>query len=120
MKRMAALISAISLLLNSGFTAFAADIVTPADLPESVYKQLVKDSSLDKNKDGVLSEEEYCNARSIYIDISGVDSIDWLCRLKQPDYISLSNGSISDLSTLKNLKTLRQTFQTRKRSCQKI
>ena len=107
MKRMAALISAISLLLNSGFTAFAADIVTPADLPESVYKQLVKDSSLDKNKDGVLSEEEYCNARSIYIDISGVDSIDWLCRLKQPDYISLSNGSISDLSTLKNLKTLR-------------
>lgn len=108
MKRISALISAILLLLlNNSFPAIAANSPTPADLPESVYQQLVKDSSLDKNKDGVLSEEEYCNARNIFIDISDVDSIDWLSRLKQPDYISLSKGSISDLSPLKNLKTLR-------------
>ena len=108
MKRISALISAILLLfLNNNFSAIAADSPTPAELPESVYRQLVKDSSLDTNKDGILTEEEYCNARNIFIDIGDLDSIDFLSRLKQPDYISLSKGSISDLSSLKNLKTLR-------------
>ena len=107
MKRIAALISAISLLLQiSSFTTFADDSPTPADLPEPIYQQLVESGSIDKNKDGILTEEEYCNADKIYIDVGDVESIDFLCRLKNPYYISLSDGSISDISPLKNLKTL--------------
>ena len=98
------------LVSGSPVTAFAEDKISPADLPETVYQQLLEHSDTDANKDGILTEEEYCNATYISLDLDGITSIDFLSRLKHPRYLYLRNGNISDFSSLAQFKTL-ETLQ---------
>ena len=58
------------LVSGSPVTAFAEDKISPADLPETVYQQLLEHSDTDANKDGILTEEEYCNATYISLETS--------------------------------------------------
>ena len=110
MKKILALATGFSVTLSSAaFTALAADKAEKADLPESIYQQLLKDDYTDTNKDGIISEEEYCSAKLMTLDLDGVESIDFLERLEDPKYLYFSGGSISDFSPLakfRNLETL--------------
>ena len=88
--------------------AYAED--TPADLPVAVYEQLKENVSIDKNKDGIISEEEYCNAGYLILNLDGLDSLDFLKRLKNPTNLTLSGGNFSDLSFLADFKELKYLY----------
>ena len=83
---------------------------TPADLPVTVYEQLQENVSIDKNKDGIISEEEYCNAGYLILNLDGLDSLDFLKRLKNPTNLTLSGGNFSDLSFLADFKELKYLY----------
>ncbi len=102
-------LSIILSMMTSSLTAFAYDKPQAADLPEKVTEQLIG-KNVDKNEDGIITEEEFCNAELIQLDLDGIDSIDFLTKLKDPKYIYLSNGNISDFSPLAKFKDL-ETLQ---------
>lgn len=109
MKRFFSTVLAVSMLLPVNvLISFADDTPEPVNLPESVYQQLLERCNIDSNEDGIITEEEYCNATYISLDLDGVDSIDFLKRLKQPESMYLCNGNISDFSFLAQFKTLKK------------
>ena len=111
MKKFVAFAIAINVMMSAvSLTSLAAEKTEKADLPESVYQQLVEQVNIDINEDGIITEEEYCNATSITLDLEGVDSIDFLDRLVSPRYLYLLNGNISDFSSLAKFNSL-ETLQ---------
>ena len=111
MKKILSLSLALAMLASAGTASVFAEDNTaePADIPKSVYDQFME-REMDTDKDGVLSEEEFENATYISADLTGVDSIDFLLRLKAPRYMYLYNGDIADFSALGKFRTL-ETLQ---------
>ena len=104
MKKILSLAMGFSVSLSAtSFASLAADKPEKADLPESVYQQLLEDDYIDNNKDGIVTEEEYRAAKSLCLSLDGVESIDFLERLENPKYLYFSNGNISDFSPLTKL-----------------
>lgn len=111
MKRTVSVLTGAALLLSCNtFSVFAEGAPEPASLPDIVYNQLINNEIYDTNTDGMISEEEYENAEYISLDLRGVDSIDFLSRLKKPRYIYLVGGDIDDFSLLSEFKGL-ETLQ---------
>ena len=108
MKKILIFSTALSLLLSTNNVAVSA--AERAELPESIYQQLLEHEGTDINKDGVITEEEYCSSTYLSLDLDGIDSIDFLSRLKQPKYMYLANGNISDFSSLAKFSSL-ETLQ---------
>lgn len=107
MKKTISFIAALTVLLScSSMTAFADTSPVPADIPSAAYKQLLSNQRADKNNDGIITEEEFSSVSSISLDMDGIDSVEFLTRLEAPRAITLSGGSISDLSPLKKIKGL--------------
>lgn len=111
MKKIISLSVTLSLLLSaSAMTVFSEDKPEPAELPECIYQQLLEKGNTDADKDGIITEEEYCNSTYLSLDLTDVESIEFLGRLKNPRYIYLSKGKISDFSLLAKYKDL-ETLQ---------
>ena len=110
MKKILSLAVGFSVTLSAASSAtLAADKTEKADLPESVYQQLLEDDYIDANKDGIITEEEYRSAKMLNLKLDGVESIDFLERLEDPKYLYFSGGNITDFSPLarfRNLETL--------------
>ena len=107
MKKILSLAMGFSVMLSaSSFTSLAADKSEKADLPESVYQQLLEDDYTDADKDGIITEEEYRAAKMLCLDLDGIESIDFLERLEAPKYLYFSGGNISDFSSLAKFRDL--------------
>lgn len=102
---MTASILTISLLPSS---AFAEEAPVPFDVEEAVYAQLMEQDYLyDTNEDGIITEEEMKQSTQIYLELEGVTDISWLASLENVTYVSLTGGTLTDFSVLKEMPKLR-------------
>ena len=111
MKKLLSFTLGLSVLLSCGaMTAFAESSAVPVELDKSVYSQLLRSINsydCDLDSDGIITEEEFLQIKSLYLDLDSIDDISWLEKLKSCKYLSLSNGNITDFSVLKDMPALR-------------
>lgn len=105
MKKTVSLLTALAMLISANtFSAFADD--KPVDIPDAIYQQLISSSSYDKNEDKIITDEELNDINALFLDLDGVDSLEFITRMKNIEFLKLSNGEISDFSPLKELPVL--------------
>ncbi len=110
MKKLSAILLSLTLTISAiPLTAAADDTAIPADVDKAAYEQLLH---YDKNGDGVFSEEELASSQWLNLDLTGVEDISWISRMKNLYHINLQNGDITDLSVLSQLPNLKNVFLT--------
>ena len=76
----------------------AAAKTEKADLPESIYQQLLEDDYTYADRDGIITEKEYRAAKMLCLKLDGIESIECLERLETPKHLYFSGANISDFS----------------------
>lgn len=111
MKRFSALLMSAAVTVSGiPFTAAAADVPTPADIDQAAYAQLFDNITYDMNEDGIFSEEELAASQWLNLDLTEVEDISWISRMKNLGHINLRSGNITDLSVLSELPALKNVF----------
>ncbi len=110
MKKISAILLSLALTISAiPLSAAADDTAIPADVDKSAYEQLLHH---DENGDGVFTEEELASSQWLNLDLTGVEDISWISRMKNLYHINLQNGNITDLSVLSQLPNLKNVFLT--------
>ena len=110
MKKLSAILLSLALTISAiPLSAAADDTAIPADVDKSAYEQLLH---YDENSDGVFTEEELASSQWLNLDLTGVEDISWISRMKNLYHINLQNGNITDLSILSQLPNLKNVFLT--------
>ena len=107
MKRILACGTAALLLLSAAWMqasplqASAADQPEKAQLEDAVYQQILKYQEGRGDKDGIVTEEELAQMEDLQLELENVTSLDFLGRMPALKALWLSDGSLDDLSALK-------------------
>ena len=106
-KTISASLAAALLLTTFPLHASAAEqTAKPADLEEAVYQQLLEQEQYDDDADGIVTEEELQQMDTLSLKMEDVTSLDFLSRMPALKALWIYDGSISDLSALKQCKGL--------------
>ena len=110
MKKLSAILLSLALTISAiPLSSAADDTAIPADVDKTAYEQLLH---YDENSDGVFTEEELASSQWLNLDLTGVEDISWISRMKNLYHINLQNGNITDLSILSQLPNLKNVFLT--------
>lgn len=108
MKRPIAFLLAMALCAPA-MPVFAADTAaSPADIDAAAYTYLMEHSSwtLDTDKDKVISESELAEATHVFLELTDVQDITWLKKLKKCYQLNLTGGTFTDFSVLADMPAL--------------
>ena len=112
MKKLFAIAAALGMLLSS-VPVFAEETAdTPADIDAAAYTYLTGENKhlYDKNNDGIISDAELAEVNYLFLDLTGVEDLSWLPRLKKCHQLNLDNGTLTDISVIAEMPALNVLF----------
>lgn len=96
--------------ITAGITAFiiSFSVLTTVQAAEDVpvLDKKITERLMDENKDGKKDFTDLTLSRSLYFDLKEIDDISFLKYADACEYLSLVNGSITDFSVLKEMKSI--------------